>query len=98
MLDYSSRRRNRPPTSRKDLERSLAVTWERLESRQLLSANVLDHHGLGERHDDHGPSDTIEFNQTPAAVQTGLTSLASTDAVTAPVASSTIHLGNVGGV
>jgi hypothetical protein len=41
---------------------------------------------------------TITFNLAPAAVQTGLTALASTDGVTAPTASSTVLLGNVDGV
>lgn len=41
---------------------------------------------------------TIEFSQAPAAVQTGLTALASAGAVAAPTATTTVVLGNRDGV
>lgn len=41
---------------------------------------------------------TIQFNQTPAAVQTGLTTLANTDKLTAPTATQTVFLSNINGV
>jgi hypothetical protein len=101
MLDFSLfGRRSRPPTSRKALERALAVTWESLENRQLLSANPFpahdNHHPDGPP--DHGATDTIEFSQAPSAVQTGLDALATTDSVTAPIDTSTIHLANANGI
>lgn len=41
---------------------------------------------------------TIPFSEAPTAVQNGLTSLASTDHLTAPTATDTVHLGNRNGV
>jgi hypothetical protein len=41
---------------------------------------------------------TIQFSQAPTAVQSGLKSLASTDNVTAPTATTTVFLGNSNGV
>ncbi len=41
---------------------------------------------------------TIEFSQAPTAVQTGLTTLASTDGLTAPTATQTVYLGNQDGI
>src|SRR5437660_7586511 len=41
---------------------------------------------------------TIQFSQAPAAVQSGLKSLASTDNVTAPTATTIVILGNFNGV
>lgn len=41
---------------------------------------------------------TITFSQTPTAVQTGLTTLASTDNLAAPVATQTVYLSNTNGV
>jgi len=40
----------------------------------------------------------IQFSQAPSAVQTGLTSLASKDGLTAPAATDTVYLGNRNGV
>lgn len=42
--------------------------------------------------------DTIQFSETPAAVQTGLKKLASSDDLAAPTASQTVYLGNVNGI
>ena len=36
----------------------------------------------------------IQFSQAPSAVQSGLTTLASTDGLTAPAATDTVYLGN----
>jgi trimeric autotransporter adhesin len=41
---------------------------------------------------------TITFSQAPSAVQTGLTSLASTDSLAAPTSDQTVYLGNSNGV
>ena len=41
---------------------------------------------------------TISFSEAPTAVQNGLTALASTDHLTAPTATDTVHLGNHNGV
>jgi hypothetical protein len=108
MLEFSLfGRRPRPSKTTKAIERRQAIAWESLENRQLLSAGLGMR--LGPEHDQGGfggglgrpPGDgagmTIEFNQAPAAVQTGLTSLASTDGVTAPSADSTVYLGNANG-
>jgi hypothetical protein len=42
--------------------------------------------------------DTITFSQAPSAVQTGLTTLASTDGQAAPTSTQTVYLGNTNGV
>jgi hypothetical protein len=42
--------------------------------------------------------DTIEFNQTPAAVQTALKSLAASDSLAAPTSSQTVYLSNSDGI
>ncbi len=42
--------------------------------------------------------DSIAFDLTPSAVQSGLTSLASTDGLPAPAATQLVHLGNSNGV
>jgi hypothetical protein len=42
--------------------------------------------------------DTIAFSQAPSAVQTGLTTLASTDGQAAPTSTQTVYLGNRNGV
>ncbi len=41
---------------------------------------------------------SIQFSQTPTAVQTGLKSLASTDGLTAPASTDTVYLGNSNGI
>jgi hypothetical protein len=69
--------------------------FEPLEGRQLLSGSL--HHGPG-RGGFAGGGATIEFSQAPSAVQSGLTSLAATDNVTAPAATDTVFLGNSNGV
>ena len=48
---------------------------------------------------DHGHLlNSIPFSEAPTAVQNGLTALASTDHLTAPTATDTVHLGNRNGV
>jgi hypothetical protein len=42
--------------------------------------------------------DTVEFQDAPTAVQTGLTTLASADSLTTPTATQIVHLGNANGV
>ena len=42
--------------------------------------------------------DTVEFQNAPTAVQTGLTTLASADSLAAPTATQIVHLGNANGV
>jgi hypothetical protein len=50
-------------------------------------------------HGDFGKQvDSIAFDLTPTAVQTGLTSLASTDGLAAPTSTQLVHLGNSNGV
>ena len=78
---------------------------EDLEGRRLLSAahsalsaHHSDHHGgKGHGGGEHGSSE-IAFSLAPAAVQTGLTSLASTDGDTAPTSTTEVYLGNKDGV
>lgn len=67
---------------------------ETLESRRLLSASWGFGGGFGGGH----RGQTIEFSQAPAAVQAGLTSLASTDKVAAPTSTQEVYLGNKNGV
>jgi hypothetical protein len=62
---------------------------ENLENRRLLSHG----HGGG----GHLIS-TIEFDQAPAAVQSGLNDLATADNLSAPTATQTVYLGNSNGV
>lgn len=66
------------------------VLVQALEPRQLL-------HGFGFGGRGFNPP-TITFAQAPAAVQAGLTTLATTDNVTAPASTDTVYLGNRGGV
>src|SRR4051812_20674628 len=66
---------------------------EGLEDRRLMSAGPA---GLG-----HGGTrlgGAVQFSQAPTAVQTGLTTLAATDSVAAPVATTPVRLGNANGV
>ena len=79
-----------------------AVLLECLEDRRLLSGS----HGFREfggafglgGFDGGRHGATITFAQAPTAVQSGLTSLAATDNVTAPTSSQTVFLGNRNGV
>ncbi|HUB24656.1 MAG TPA: hypothetical protein VL992_04435 [Tepidisphaeraceae bacterium] len=71
---------------------------EPLEGRQLLSAA---HHHATPVESTGGFSqvlNSIEFSQTPAAVQTGLDTLAADDNLTAPTATQTVKLDNIDGV
>jgi hypothetical protein len=71
---------------------------ENLESRELLSASAL-HAGLSEEALTHGRVlDTIEFSVAPAAVQSGLTQLASNDGLDSPIATQTVKLNNLNGM
>ena len=73
--------------------------FEPLEGRQMLSVTPAVH-GHGD-HPGGGPgggSSTIAFSLTPAAVQTGLTALATTDGVADPTATTKVALGNQDGV
>lgn len=77
-----------------------SVLIEPLEDRRLLS-----HGGFGEGFGGHGGHggfgrglNSVEFSQAPAAVQTGLDNLASTDKLTAPTATQTVFLGNRNGI
>src|ERR1700761_8313357 len=77
-------------------------TFEGLEGRQLLSGG--GHHGGGGHGGDFGGfgggfgSSAITFSQAPAAVQTGLDALATTDSLTAPASTAKVYLGNTNGV
>jgi hypothetical protein len=71
------------------------VGMERLEGRQLLSGS---HAGFGFGRHGAEPVTTIAFSLAPAAVQTGLDALATTDKLTAPTATTTVRLGNANGV
>jgi hypothetical protein len=75
------------------------VLIEGLEGRQMLSASH-HHHGGGDGGPGRfgAPAATIEFSQAPSAVQTGLNALAATDNVTAPTATTEVHLGNRNGL
>jgi hypothetical protein len=66
---------------------------EVLESRRLLSAS--SHAALAQ---DALAGNTIEFSQAPAAVQTGLDTLATKDGVTAPTSTQTVFLSNINGI
>ena len=72
---------------------------EHLEPRSLLS---IAHAPLGYRggsaFGSGSSSNSITFSQAPAAVQTGLASLASTDGLSAPTSTSTVLLGNSNGL
>lgn len=70
-----------------------AFMLEPLEDRRLLSGSQ---QGFGGGH----AASTILFSQAPAAVQTGLEALATTDGLTAPTSASTdtVYLRNVNGV
>ena len=71
------------------------VGIERLEGRQLLSGS---HAACGFGRGGAEPVSTIAFSLAPAAVQTGLDALATTDKLTAPTATTTVRLGNANGV
>src|SRR5438309_1847638 len=73
------------------------------EGRRLMSGGGGGggHHGGG--HGGFGGvfgagGSTITYAEAPSAVQTGLTSLAGTDGVTAPTSTTTVKLGNANGV
>jgi hypothetical protein len=72
-----------------------AAGLEYLEGRQMLSASHSLPKGGG-----HGTQQVtaIEFSAAPAAVQTGLDTLATTDGLTDPTSTQTVTLHNVGGV
>ena len=72
------------------------VLLEGLEGRQMLSAS--HHHHEGGEGGFGGSAATIEFSQAPTAVQTGLNALATADNVTAPTATTEVHLGNRNGL
>jgi uncharacterized membrane protein YgcG len=72
------------------LGRAVLPMIEPLEGRTLLSASIL--------HSGGSQVKTIEFSQAPTAVQTGLDNLATSDNLTAPTATQTVTLSNVGGV
>ena len=78
---------------------AVAMMIESLEDRRLLSASF---HRAGHHHggDLNQSVNTVEFNQTPAAVQHGLDTLAIADGLAAPAADSTdtVLLGNSRGV
>src|SRR5690242_4327589 len=74
------------------------VLIEGLEGRQMLSASHHHHGGGGGEGGFGGSAATIEFSQAPTAVQTGLNALAATDNVTAPTATTEVHLGNRNGL
>jgi hypothetical protein len=88
--------------------RPLQCVFEPLEDRRLLSASLhaenlggsgVGEQGIGVGYGEHGHSlNTIQFSQAPSAVQTGLTTLATHDNVTAPTATTTVYLGNSRGV
>ena len=77
---------------------------EGLEDRCMLSGGH-SHHSLSQATTSPSASsaishrgNTILFSQAPSAVQSGLTSLATTDGVTTPTTSQTVYLGNRNGV
>lgn len=65
------------------------IGMEPLEGRQLLSGG--GHHGAR-------GGNTIAFSQAPTAVQSGLTTLAASDNVTAPTSTTTVSLANRAGL
>lgn len=75
---------------------------EGLESRRMLSAShhtsILSHGGRDGGGHNGGAVAEIAFSLAPSAVQTGLTSLAATDNLTAPTATTEVYLGNKNGV
>ncbi|MGA2583688.1 MAG: hypothetical protein ABSG31_10465 [Tepidisphaeraceae bacterium] len=81
-------------------KRIAAFRLEGLETRRLLSCSGMGGMGLGGGGGGLGGpgGSTITFAQSPTAVQTGLTTLASTDGFTAPTSTSTVYLGNVNGI
>jgi hypothetical protein len=76
---------------------AFASFFEPLEGRKLLSGSGFHHKGALHGGIVDGGA-TIVFSQAPSAVQSGLTSLAATDNVTAPAATDTVFLGNSNGV
>jgi hypothetical protein len=71
---------------------------ESLENRQMLSASGLEV-GLTGTKPASGPAPgTIDFSVAPAAVQSGLTQLASDDGLAAPAATASVKLGNRDGM
>lgn len=96
MLKFESQNRAKP----RGREQTVVSNIESLENR------VLFHHGFGGLGGGFGAGglghglNSIEFSQAPAAVQTGLESLATTDRLTPPTSTSTqtVFLGNRNGV
>jgi hypothetical protein len=75
------------------------ILFEGLESRQLLSVSpACAGHGGGGCGGGSGSAATIEFSQAPTAVQTGLTTLATSDGFAAPTSTTTVYLANTNGV
>jgi hypothetical protein len=80
---------------------ALSFVMEGLENRALLSAALFGMgHGQGRGHGSPSPysGETIEFDQAPTAVQTGLGNLAAADNLTAPTSTQTVNVGNTNGV
>ncbi len=112
MFPFHGFRKAKPQTSRRPNRPAGVAGFEPLEGRQLLSATpAADHHGHGDHGHGHGgsfggggpgggggPSSTIAFSLAPAAVQTGLDALATTDGLADPTATTKVALGNTGGV
>ena len=85
--------RGRPSPSS---QRLVPATLEPLEARQLLS---ITHGPVGGPFSGGGQTySTIAFSLAPAAAQTGLTALATTDGLAVPTATSKVALGNSNGV
>jgi hypothetical protein len=94
--------RRRSQRSKFSFFTACSIGMEPLEPRELLSAS---HHpanyGSNYGHQKSGPTqvlNTIEFSQAPAAVQTGLDTLATADNLTDPAATQSVSLDNVDGV
>ncbi len=77
-------------TARTTKTTSAAATAAATTSSASSATTYVDQHGEILR--------SIPFSQAPAAVQTGLKTLAATDNVTAPAATDTVYLGNSNGV
>ena len=103
-----SKKARRPGISLNEIANTPFVvpSLESLEGRRLLSAAHhasfnhfgFGHHG-GRSHDHQGGAvSEIAYSLAPTAVQTGLTSLASTDGDTAPTSTTDVFLGNKNGV
>ena len=72
---------------------------ESLEPRALLSGDFFGSWSGGFRFGGFGHSQqTIQFSQAPAAVQSALDTLASTDNLAAPIATQTVYMANSNGI